>query len=237
MVAGRRGRGWGEHTAGGRFLAGAVVGLIAGVVGFVLPVALVLLTAYSPNGTLPASLSVVQDTSLLALLASILFTVSLYLYRGGFAALRPLDRRFWAASILCLVGTLGFVLVIVAAALTLYASGAVTECLQGSPTHIGTCLYSTVAPAAFAGGIGLGLIWLGDFGVVVGLLLAGRRFSDGSLYAAAVAYGALLVVLAGPLLVIYEPDSGLTYSLLAGPLLVLLAPALVASGSKRILGP
>jgi len=233
MSSGRARRSAGESRAADRFLAGAVVGLVAGGLGFVLPVALVLLATYAPGELVPATLSAIVDTSVLALLASVLFSLSLLLYRSAFAAIRPLDPRFWAASILCLVGTVGFVLIVVAVGLTLASSGALSTCLNGSPTQISSCLLSTIPQAAYAGGLGLALIWLGDFGVVVGLGLAGLRMRVDAYYWGAAAYAALLIVLAGPILAVVDPAAPLTYPLLAGPFLVLLAPTIVAAGSQR----
>jgi hypothetical protein len=233
MMATRKGPRLEERVAADRFRTGAAVGMVAGIVGFVLPVVLVLFATYAPGGLVPAPLGAIQDASVLAVLASLLFTISLFLYRSGFASLRGIDPRFWSASLLCLVGTVGFLLILVAAAITLYSSDVLAVCLQGTPTQIASCLLSAAPSAAYTGGVGLALVWLGDFGVVVGLGLAGQRWASGGLVGGAVAYGALLVVLAGPILSVVDPIGGLAYPLLAGPVLVVLAPALVASGSRR----
>jgi hypothetical protein len=230
----RRARRPEARTAAGRLHTGAWLGITAGVVGLLLPAVIVLVAAYGPAGLLPFEEPVLQATGVLALGAALLFALSLLFYRSGFAALRPLDPRLWIATALCLIGTLGLLLVLAGIALTLTSSGALSTCLSGAPSHLPSCLESQVPSAALLGGSGFGLAIFGDLGIVVGLGLAGRWFDSRGIYGGAAAYAILLVLLAGPALVFVDPVASLSYPLLAAPLMVLLAPALVASGTPPV---
>src|SRR5579864_8908945 len=103
----------GEEAHGlARIATGSTVGLAAGLVGLALPVSLFVLAAYSPGTLYLSTLQLVQVTAILALAGALLFAISLTLYRWGFWSLQRIDRRFWIASVLCLVGMLGVVLLI-----------------------------------------------------------------------------------------------------------------------------
>src|SRR5277367_1087856 len=92
-----------------RIVTGSSVGLAAGVVGLALPVSLYILATYSPGTLVLTTSQLVQITAILALAGAVLFAISLTFYRWGFWALQSADRRFWAASVLCLLGTVGVV--------------------------------------------------------------------------------------------------------------------------------
>src|SRR5208282_5319783 len=81
-------------------------------------------------------------TALLILAGALLFLVSLFFYRRGFALLRKVDPRFTVASILCLIGTLGFILVLIAAVVIVGSASSLLSCISGQPTHALTCLRS-----------------------------------------------------------------------------------------------
>ncbi|MCI4368837.1 MAG: hypothetical protein L3K09_04665 [Thermoplasmata archaeon] len=219
-----------------RIAIGSAVGLAAGVVGLVLPVALFLITGYrlAPPGLAEAGL--IQVTALLTLAGAILFAVSLTIYRMGFASFRPLDRRFWAASFLCMLGTIGVLLIVLPMALSFTTSDAMANCIQGSPTKALTCLRSAAPLAADATIAGVWLLWAGGLGVVVGISLASLRYRDPWLSAGAGAYAFLLLGLSAPILGFIFPIAGLVYPVLALPVLVLLAPALISHGSQHALG-
>jgi len=236
MAAAGRARRPEERTAAHRFTTGATLGLAAGLIGLVLPIALVLLETYEPSVLTPLTSDAVEATGALALVAAVLFALSLIFYRRAFVALRGLDQRFWAASLLCLVGTLGFLLIIVAALLTFSSSGSIAQCLQGAPSRAPSCLRSAALSASDLVVLGLFLVWLGGVGIIVGLALSGRYFRRGAFYGGAAVYAALLIVLTGPALAILYPVANLAYLVLATPVLVLLAPWLVAHGSRAALG-
>jgi hypothetical protein len=220
-----------ESTGLGRIATGSSVGLSAGIVGLALPVTLFLFAHYSPGTVLPSASELVQVTAILALAGAILFAISLTFYRWGFWSLQSIDRRFWVASVLCLLGTIGVVLVILPMAIAFTASGAMAGCIEASPLQALTCL-SAAAPLVWYLGIaGVWLLWIGGLGVVVGIGLASVRYNQGWLGAGAGLYALLLLGLLGPILGLVFPIGGLVYPILALPLLVLIAPALISYGS------
>lgn len=223
-----------ERRAVERFSTGALVGLAGGILALVVPVTLVLLAAYAPSVVLPFGDLAIEAVTAIAAVGALLFVVSLLFYRRALAALRRVDRRFWGPSALCLLGTLGFLLVFLAAILALASTDALTTCLQGSPSRAPSCLLSSSPRAAYSGAAGLVLAWLGGLGIVTGLALAAGRFGEVAWLGGAAAYAILLALLAAPFVAIVVPIRSLTYPILAAPLLVILAPALVASGSRRV---
>jgi hypothetical protein len=224
----------GVESKGVRRLAtGSTVGLAAGIVGLFLPVTLILLATYFPGTIFLTGRQLIEVTAVLALGGAILFAVSLTLYRWGFWSLQTIDRRFWVASALCLLGMIGVVLVVFPMALAFVSSDAMASCIQGAPTKALTCLNSTAPLAGDLGLAGIWLLWIGGLGVVVGIGLASLRYREVWLTAGAVAYSLLLLGLIAPALALVFPVDGLVYPVLAIPLLILLAPALISHGSHR----
>ena len=219
-----------------RIAVGSMIGLAAGIAGLVLPVALILLATYAPGTLFLPGPQLVQVTAIMALAGAILFAVSLLVYRLGFAALGPYDHRFWSASILCLVGTVGVLLIVVAIALAFVSSNAMADCIQGAPTKALTCLHTAAPLSAYSGIVGAWLLWLGGLGIVVGIALAGIRYRGGWFYGGAGLYALLLLGLLAPVLGLLFPVSALTYPILAAPALALIAPAAIFEGSNRALG-
>jgi NADH:ubiquinone oxidoreductase subunit 6 (subunit J) len=221
-----------EDTKGaGRLALGGALGVVAALVTLVLPSVFLWLALYSPGGFFSLGSTLLQTLSLLVLVGAILFLLSLFVYRLGFATLRKVDPRFSVASILCIIGTLGFLLVVVAAAVLLGSTNSLVQCLHGQPSHALSCLKSGQPLGAYTAVIGFWLGWLGGVGLMVGLSSAGRRFARGSLYGAAILYGLLLLVLIGPFLALVYSVPDQQYLLLVVPVLALFAPLLTLLGT------
>jgi hypothetical protein len=216
-----------------RIAVGAGLGVAAALITLVLPLALLWLALYSPGGLFSLTNALVQDLSLLILAGAILFLLSLFVYRRGFAVLRKVDPRFKVASLLCLIGSLGFLLILVAVVVILGSSSSLVTCIHGQPSHALSCLRSGEPLGAYTGLVGFWLGWLGGVGLVLGMASAGRRFARGALYGAAALYALLLLALVGPFLALVYPLPGAQYLLLLSPLLALLAPALTYAGTRR----
>jgi hypothetical protein len=218
-----------------RISTGSLLGLAAGVVGLALPVALVLLASLMPGGSFFTGAQLIETTAGLALVGALLFAFSLMIFQLGFTAFRVFDRRFWTASILCAVGTIGVILLLVPIALAFAASDAIASCIRGAPSHTLSCVGSVAPLASYWAIAAFWLIWLGGLGIVVGISLAGRRYRQDWLYGGAALYALLLLGLLAPALGLLLPIYALSYPLLAAPLLVLIAPALIFHGSRRAL--
>jgi hypothetical protein len=229
--------GQGDESKGLRRIAtGAAVGLAAGIMGLVTPIILVLFATYSPGTLFSLGRTLFEVTSILALAGALMFAISLLIYRLGFAALIKFDPRFWVASILCLLGTLGVLLIVVAIAIAYSSSDAMSQCIQGAPTRALSCVRSAAPLAAYSGTLGFWLAWLGGLGIVVGLALAGRRYTQASLYGGTAAYALLLLGLVAPSLGVLFAIGSLEYPLLLASVLAIIAPALVLGGSRKSLG-
>jgi hypothetical protein len=222
-----------EDTKGvHRLSAGGSAGLAAGIVALVLPVAFLYLATYNPGGFFTYGRLFIETTSILALAGAVLFIVSLFLYRRSFAVLRKVDGRFVTASVLCIIGTIGFLLLLISAAIFFGTSSSLLACVHGQPRHFLSCLRSGQPFGADTALIGFWLGWVGGVGIVVGLVMAGARFRRGALYAGGTVYALLLVVLIGPFVELLVPVPGIRYLILIVPVLGVLAPAFVLSGSR-----
>jgi hypothetical protein len=222
-----------SRKALGRIATGSVVGLAAGVVGLALPVALVLLATYRPGWAVLTGSQLIEVTSVLAIAGVLLFALCLIFYRFAFSAIRRFDHRFWAASALCILGTVGLILLLVPIGLAFASSDAIANCIRGSPSHAFSCV-STVSPLASDWAIAaFWLAWLGALGIVVGVGLAASRFHQAWFYAGAAAYGFLVLGLLGPALGLVVTSLPITDPLLAAPILLFVASALTFHGARR----
>lgn len=212
---------------------GAGLGLAAAAAGLAVPVSLLLLATYSPTGLLRLGPTLIKATGLLAVAGTLLFAVSLIAFRYGFAAFRKFERWFWAASVLCLIGTVGWVLLILPVGIALTSSASLFNCVQAAPTHALICLQSVAPLASYVGVVAFWLVWLGQLGIVVGLAFTGRRFRETSLHVGTALYALLLLVFIAPFIGLVFASSALSYGALAAVALGLLAPACVAFGSGR----
>lgn len=214
-----------------RFYVGSLFGVAGGVVGLVLPVSVNLLAFYTTFGLLRVGTFLVALTVFLVLAGALLLAVSLMAYRLGFSAFQRFDRWFLSASILCNIGTVGLLLIVAAAALSLQSSPTLAACIRTSPTQALSCLHSVQPLTAYSVVIGFWLAWLGGLGVVVGLELGGRRYRRSRLITGGALYAVLLLVLIDPFVVLLFPVGGWQYPLLTVPILALGAPAFVLAGS------
>lgn len=222
-----------DQTGARRIALGAGLGVAAALLTIALPLVFLYLTAYDPGGFFTFGATMFDTLSVLVLAGAILFLLSLFVYRRGFAILRTVESRFWIASVLCLVGSIGFLLIVVLAAVVLGSTSSLQSCLHGSPSHALSCLRSNQPIGAYSGLLGFALTWLGGLGIVLGLFFAGHRFERGSLTGGAILYLLLLLVLLGPFVALIYTVPGTQYVLLVAPILALVAPALVLGGARH----
>ncbi len=226
-----------EDAKGAEFLGiGAAMGVAAAVVTLVVPIVFVLLATKNPGGFFSFAPALLQTTATLVLAGAILFLLSLFLYRRSFARFRKVDRRFIAASVLCIIGSLGFLLLVVAAAVVLGNASSLTNCLHGQPSHALTCLKSGQPLGAYTGLAGFWLAWLGGLGIVLGVGMAGGRLHRGVLYGGAAVYAILLLLLVAPFLALFVSVPGISDLLWVAPVLALIGPGLVLVGSRAAPG-
>ncbi|MGA9839835.1 MAG: hypothetical protein WBF81_02825 [Thermoplasmata archaeon] len=212
---------------------GAGLGFAGALLAIVIPLLFLFLVADFPGGFFVLNSQLVQVSSILVLAGSILLLLSLFVYRRGFAALRKTDPRFYAASVLCIVGSIGFLLLFITAAIVVGNSSGLLSCAGGHPSHALSCLESGQPLGAVTGTVGFLLGWIGGVGIMLGLFLAGSRFRNGSLSASGGAYGILLLILIVPFLelVIALPDA--SYLLVIAPVMAIMGPGLALEGCMR----
>lgn len=218
-----------------RVATGAGIGLAAAILAIVLPIAFLLVAAYDPSGFLALDeTSFVYATGLFILAGAVLFLFSLFVYRRGFAHLRKVDSRFTAASILCLIGSVGFLLLLVAAVVIVGSASSLLSCVSGHPSHALTCLRSGEPLGAYTGLVGFWMAWLGGVGIVLGLSAASSRFKTRAIGAGAAFYAVLLLVLVGPFVALVVSYPGSEYVLPLIPFLSVLAPYFVFRGARPL---
>jgi uncharacterized membrane protein len=223
-----------DRTGLFRIATGAGVGLAAALLAIVIPIAFILIASYDASGFLSLHQTAFVDaTALLILAGAILFLVCLFFYRRGFALLRKVDPRFTAASILCWIGTLGFLLILVAAVVIVGSASSLLSCVSGHPSHALTCLNSGEPLGAYTGLVGFWLGWLGGVGIVLGLSAASSRFKTREIAVGAALYAVLLLALVGPFVALVVSFPGVEYLLALVPILSLLAPYFVFRGANR----
>lgn len=221
-----------NEKGAGRLSLGAWIGLAAGVLTIVVPLGLVLVGAYAPSGTLSIASPLLEASGTLVAVGAILYLISLFVYRRAFAALRAVDAQFWFASILCLVGSVGLLLIIVGAAVVDGTAGSLVSCAHGQPSHILSCLESSQPLGAYTALAGFVLAWIGGFGIVLGLSLASTHFDRRAIGAGGAIYLLFLLALLVPLVELAVRLPGVEYYLIALPILAVLAPILVLSGAR-----
>jgi hypothetical protein len=212
---------------------GAGLGFAGALAAIVLPLVFLYVASDDPGGFFVLSPQLVQVTSILILAGAILLLLSLFLYRRSFAALRKLDPRFYVASVLCIVGSLGFLLLFITAAVVVGNSSSLLACAHGQPSHAISCLESGQPLGALTGLVGFLLGWLGGLGIMIGLFLAGGRFHSGSLRVSSALYGILLIILIIPFLGLLIALPHLSYLIVLAPVLAVLGPGLALVGSTR----
>ncbi|MGI0070633.1 MAG: hypothetical protein ACRECT_00915 [Thermoplasmata archaeon] len=210
---------------------GAGLGFAGAVALIVLPLTFLFLAAHSPSGFFTFSSGFVEVTSILVIAGALLLLFSLLVYRRSFAALRKADSRFLAASILCIIGSVGFLLLLVTAAVVAGNTGSLLTCVRGQASHALSCLESGQPFGAVTALLGFLLGWLGGLGIVIGLFLAGGRFRAGAFTGAGVVYALLLLLLVAPFLALFAALPGISYLVLVAPIFAVVAPALALAGS------
>ena len=221
-----------DRTGLFRIATGAGVGLAAALLAIVIPVVFLLVASYDSGGFLSLHQTAFLDaTGLLIIAGALLFLVSLFFYRRGFALLRKVDSRFTVASFLCWIGTLGFLLILVAAVVIVGSSSSLLSCVNGQPTHALTCLRSGQPLGAYTGLVGFWMGWLGGVGIVLGLSAASSRFKTREVALGAALYAILLLALVGPFVSLVVSFPGVEFLLLLVPFLSLLAPFFVFRGT------
>jgi hypothetical protein len=213
---------------------GAALGLVGALVAIVIPISFVLLATYNPGGFFKFVGQLVEVTSLLVLAGAILLLLSLFVYRRSFAALRKVDDRFLLASILCIIGTIGFLLLVVAGAVAAGNSSSIVACTQGKPSQILSCLKSGQPLGAYTAIAGFEFVLVGIFGLILGLWSAGSRFHRRGYTAGAGLYGILLLVAIGPFIALLTPVPGIEYVVFLLPAVAVAAPALVLLASRSL---
>lgn len=218
-----------------RIATGAGVGFAAALLAIVFPISFLLIATYDPTGILSLDQTAFVDAiGLLILAGALLFLFSLFIYRRGFSHLRKVDSRFTLASILCLIGSIGFLLVLIAAAFLIGSANSLLSCVNGAPTHAFTCLKSSEPFGAYTGLVGFWLGWLGGVGIVLGLFAASSRFHTRSVGFGALLYMILLVVLIGPFIALVVSFPGSEFLLGLVPFLSVLAPYFVFHGARPV---
>jgi len=218
-----------------RIATGAGIGLAAALLAIVIPVGFLLAASYEPGGFLSLHQTAFLDaTCLLILAGALLFLLSLFIYRRAFAILRKVDRRFLVASVLCLIGSIGFLLLLVAVVVIVGSSSSLLSCINNQPSHALTCLRSGQPLGAYTGLIGFWLGWLGGVGIVLGLSAGSNRFHRREIGLGAALYALLLLALIGPFVALVVSYPGVEFVLLLAPLLSLLAPFFVFRGTRSM---
>ncbi len=195
------------------------------------PTALLFLARRHLYGLAPGAGRLVGWDGYFVIAGGIFVLLALLSYRRSFSHLKHADAALRPAAFLCLIGSLGaLVLVVAGAYLTAGASG-ITGCLSGRSDHALACLRSADPTAGALAIAGFWLAWLGIVGVAGGLFLSGRHFRRGLVSAG----GALFALLAADLLVPFVavlarvPDGA--YALAIAPFAAVLAGLLVLIGA------
>jgi hypothetical protein len=215
----------------GRLGLGAGLGFAGALAAIVLPLAFVFVVANFPGGFFVWNTTLVQVSSILVLAGAVLLLLSLFFYRRSFAALQKVDRRFLAATALCLVGSLGFLLIFITVAVVVGNSSSLLACVHGQPSHALSCLESGQPLGAVTGLVGFFLGWIGGVGVMLGLLLVGGRFRAGALMGSGVVYGLLLVILILPFAGLLVMIPHVSYLVILAPIFAIVGPGLALQGS------
>ena len=212
---------------------GSLLALGAALVAFVVPALLVLLARRGLYGLASGAHAVVASEGSLVAVGAVLLLVAFLLYRRAFGHLRHVDPRLRWATVLCLVGSLGAIVVVVAGALIGGGPSVVTGCLGGHATHALTCLRSADPTAGYLAIAGFWLAWLGAVGLCVGVILSGRRFHRPAVVAGGAVYAVLALDVLVPFAGTLASVPGTTYALAVAPVAAVLGPLLVYLGTPR----
>lgn len=219
-----------RHKGARRLGLGAWFGLFAAVFAVLLPSVALFVSAYNTGGGFSLGSSVLSGAGALILVGAVLYILSLFIYRRAFATLRRVDADFVLASLLCFLGSVGFVLILVAAAVVTGSSSSIIGCLRGAPSHLLSCLETNQPLGAYTALVGFVLAWLGGLGVVLGVWQAGGFFREPAVDLGAMVYLFFLLLLLAPLVELAFAFPGGSFLLVVVPVLSVAAPALVLVG-------
>jgi len=215
-----------------RLALGGWFGLLAGLVTIGIPLLVLEIGVYFPSSFLSLDSGLLQISGTLVLVGSILYILCLFFYRRGFSNLRKISPVFGSATMLCNIGSVGFILLLVAAAVLEGTATSVFGCVHGSPSHALSCLQSGQPLGAYTALVGFAFAWVGGIGIVVGLSLAAGHFGRGSMGLGAIIYLVFLIVLLIPLVEFAIQVPGIQYILILLPILAIAAPVLVLVGAR-----
>lgn len=219
-------------TGAGRFLIGGWLGVLAGILAVDTAVVAIEIAVAYAHGVVPLDAATVVTASVLILVGNALYLGSIFFYRRGFVQLRRFDAKFWWATVLCLAGSLGFLLLIVSAIVVARDPSPVVACLHGPLVDLRVCLQTGLPLGEDAALVGLGLAWVGGAGISLGLYLSGRHLHHRWWTFAAVAYGAFLLALLIPFLASVFPMPVFETLEWLLPVLALAAPVSVLLGAR-----
>lgn len=211
---------------------GSLFAVVGAVAALAVPVALLLFARAGVGGLSLSSSTDVETEGLLLVVGAVLVLLALFLYRRAFSHLRHVDRRLTAASVLCLVGSVGALALIAAGAYIGGGSSALTGCFTGHASHALSCLRSHDPAAGWIAIAGYWLLWLGAAGVALGLILSGRRFPRSAIVAGGSVYGVLVVILVLPFVALVVTAPLAAYALAVAPFAAVAAPILVYAGAR-----
>jgi hypothetical protein len=215
-----------------RMSLGGWLGLVAAFLTIAFPIVILEVSAYHPGGFFTFASSTIEASGLLVIVGAVLYVVSLMMYRWSFSTLRKYNPQFWSATILCLIGSIGFLLIIVSVAVVAGNTSSLLTCVHGQPSHAISCLESGEPFGAYTVLVGFACAWIGGIGVVVGLSLAGELFRRMTIRLGAAIYLLFLLAALIPLVdeVIAVPS--VQYLVVILPLLAIAAPVFVLLGAR-----
>lgn len=213
----------GNHWIG----AGGAFGLAGGVLAILLPVVLVEASRHAPGGIAAASASLIAWTSWFVLAGAVLLLLSFFCYRWGYSVLRKVQPSYWLASALCIVGSTGLLLLVIAAAVATGSTSGLLACAQGPYSQVYSCVQGQTPLGAYTGIIGVWLGWVGSIGIVIGLFQASGRFFSALYAGGAVCYLITIVLLVGPLTGTLVSIPYIEPLILMAPIFAITAPLLV----------
>lgn len=221
-----------NRKAAGRLGLGAWLGLVAAVLAVVIPSVAVFLSTAHVGGLFAFGPNLLETVGAFVLAGSILYILSLFLYRRAFATLRRIDPDFALASVLCFLGSAGFVLLLIAAAVLTGTASGLEDCLSGHPSHVLSCLESNQPLGAYTAVLGFVLGWIGGIGVALGLWLAGSHYQRRGVDLGAILYLCFLLLVLVPLVELAVTFPGGSALLLLVPIASVLAPLFVLYGIR-----
>ncbi len=221
-----------EAKAASDLRRGGLVAIVASLLALAVPAALLLLARSHLEGLSLSSTTVARGVALSVVGGSVLALLALLLYRRAFLHLRHVDRRIRPSAALCLVGSVGTLALLFAAAYLAGGSASITGCAQGPADHALACLRSHDATAGYVAIAAFWFVWIGAAGVASGLMVAGRSFRRASLSAGGIVYGLLVADLAVPFAGLLVRLPSTPYALGGAPVAAVLAGALVYVGAR-----